>query len=140
MSAASLEFVSDPSHFRSSPARNSCALATAAEFALNLKKKRLPLAAGEQMVTYKQFKCVSSAFLPYKSVGSDVEGPERSECLTLAATENAEVGAAARVRPGRESSSLLQALVSRIIQPWDLVVDLFPETFSTVVACFTKPH
>lgn len=134
---APMTFVDHPSFHRNNPARKSCALASAVDFALHVKKNGKYFAEEEKMVNYKQFGFVSSSFPGYKNVISDVKGPERGERLMVpsSGTETAR-----RLRPEQKPTSLLRELVSRFSQPSDIVVDLFAGTFSTAVACFTVPE
>lgn len=140
LSAAAFPLVDSPSHYRTNPAGNSCALATAVKLALHVKKNGLPLAAEEKTVDYKQLGFVKSAFLADKTNTGDVRGAEPGEGVMLAATESREVGAAKRLRPEQRSNSPLWALVSHFSQPMNLDVDLLAETFSAAVFCFTVPH
>lgn len=72
VSAAPLMFLENASRHRSNLLWKSCALFTAVESALQLKKDSRMLAEEEEMASYKHLGFVSSAFAGYRNDISDV--------------------------------------------------------------------
>lgn len=58
-----------------------------------LYKSKLPLAAREKMVSWEQLGSVRSFFLEYKTVISDVRGPESGERVPVAEKKGEKVEA-----------------------------------------------
>lgn len=129
ISAAPVAFVDDASHHGNNPARQSRSLASSDKFALHVKYDGLLFAAEKATVNDKQLGFVGLAFPGYRDVTSGVRGPERSKRVTVAATKNGKEGSAGRLRPEKNSDSLLRELVSRFSRLRDWVVDLFPRKF-----------
>lgn len=138
--AARLTSVDDVLLLWNKPARHPCPFGPAVKSRLDVRSESLPLASWETMVSYKQFGLVRSAFLAHNNVISDVWGRNRGELVMVAAMENGKTGAARRLRSRQKPNFLLRKLVSRFIQPGDLVVDLLAVAILTAVACFTVPR
>lgn len=82
----------------------------------------------------------SPTFPGYKNAFSDIRGPERGEQTMIPAFHTGDGNATRRLRPKRNSYSLLRRLVPCSSQPEDPAGDLSTDTFSEAVSRFTAVH
>lgn len=94
VSTARFTFVNHPFNHRKTPFRESCALVTAADFALRIKKNGRMITEERKMASYKQFGFMSSVFSGYNNAISIVRGPERGKRSKVPASHSGEQEAA----------------------------------------------
>lgn len=129
VSAASLMLVDHSSHHRNNLLRKYCAVITAVELSISLKKTDRMTTEKEKMVLYEQFGLVNPAFRGYKNVISDVPGLKRGKRIVAHVSHTGERRAVRKLRSKQKAYFFLRELLSRFSQHGDLLLDRFAGMF-----------